>query len=340
MRLVSLVAVVVLASVGLLRAGEAEEGFVNLFDGKTLNGWQGSVKGYVPENGVLVCLKKGGGQLFTNKEYGNFVFRFEFKLEPNANNGVGIRSPLHCDPAYGGMEIQILDDSGKRLHQAPAVPVSRLDLRRGAREEGLPETGRPVELGRDHVPGPSRENHTQRRGDRRRRSGQGATAGPQGASRPETRQGLHRLFGPRRADRVPQHPHQGTVNHPRLTATFPRGGSAAVAPFVACGGETDFQPNKDLHDATPAFNAPPPQPQHRGFRPSALRLGQQAPIPRSRSRSWSPTSRRWFCPGTLAPWLGPGGSRPRCFLRRSSRRLWGQWPTPTPANATGWPSPP
>jgi hypothetical protein len=112
MRLVSLVAVVVLASVGLLRAGEAEEGFVNLFDGKTLNGWQGSVKGYVPENGVLVCRKEGGGQLFTNKEYGDFVFRFEFKLEPNANNGVGIRSPLNCDPAYGGMEIQILDDSG------------------------------------------------------------------------------------------------------------------------------------------------------------------------------------------------------------------------------------
>jgi hypothetical protein len=112
MRLMSLVAVVFLASASLLRAGEAEEGFVNLFDGKTLNGWQGSVKGYVPENGVLVCRKEGGGQLFTNKEYGDFIFRFEFKLEPNANNGVGIRSPLHCDPAYGGMEIQILDDSG------------------------------------------------------------------------------------------------------------------------------------------------------------------------------------------------------------------------------------
>ena len=48
--------------------------------------------------------------LFTEKEYGDFVFRFEFKLTPGANNGVGIRTPLQGNPAYDGMEIQILDD--------------------------------------------------------------------------------------------------------------------------------------------------------------------------------------------------------------------------------------
>ena len=91
-------------------ADEASEGFVSLFDGKTLDGWQGSVKGYVPESGVMVCKKEGGGMLFTAKEYADFVFRFEFKLEPGANNGVGIRTPLQGNPAYVGMEIQILDD--------------------------------------------------------------------------------------------------------------------------------------------------------------------------------------------------------------------------------------
>lgn len=94
--------------------GEAErqQGFVSLFDGRSLDGWQGSVKGYVPENGLLVCLKKGGGKLFTTREYGDFVFRFEFKLEPGGNNGVGIRMPAEGNAAYGGMEIQILDDTG------------------------------------------------------------------------------------------------------------------------------------------------------------------------------------------------------------------------------------
>ena len=92
---------------------EAAEGFVALFDGKTLKGWQGDVKGYFAENGVLVCAP--GGKLMTEKEYSDFVFRFEFKLQPNGNNGVGIRAPLAGDAAYNGMEIQILDDSGSQF---------------------------------------------------------------------------------------------------------------------------------------------------------------------------------------------------------------------------------
>ncbi len=92
---------------------EAKEGFVSLFDGKSIEDhWQGSIKGYVPENGILVCKKHGGGMLYSKKEYADFAFRFEFKLEPNGNNGVAIRTPLQGNPAYVGMEIQILDNSG------------------------------------------------------------------------------------------------------------------------------------------------------------------------------------------------------------------------------------
>jgi hypothetical protein len=96
--------------------GDDDKGVVSLFDGKTLKGWIDSdkkePKGYAIENGVLVCLKSGGGNLYTEKEYADFVFRFEFKLETNANNGVGLRAPLKGDAAYVGMESQILDDSG------------------------------------------------------------------------------------------------------------------------------------------------------------------------------------------------------------------------------------
>jgi len=93
---------------------EAKEGFVSLFDGKTLDGWQGATDGYVAENGVLVC--QPGGNLFTAKEYADFIFRFEFKLPPWGNNGVGIRTPAEGNPAYGGMEIQILDDNYKEKY--------------------------------------------------------------------------------------------------------------------------------------------------------------------------------------------------------------------------------
>jgi len=95
-------------------ASSGGEGFVSLFDGKTLEGWQGSTKGYVIEDGTIICRPDGGGNLYTEKEYANFVFRFEFKQSPGANNGVGIRTPMQGDPAYVGMEIQILDDSSDR----------------------------------------------------------------------------------------------------------------------------------------------------------------------------------------------------------------------------------
>lgn len=94
-----------------------EKGFVPLFDGKSLNGWKlvrGRGPGYVVKDGVIVCPTDGGGNLYTEKEYANFIFRFEFKTEPGGNNGVGVRAPLEGDAAYQGMEIQILDDQHEK----------------------------------------------------------------------------------------------------------------------------------------------------------------------------------------------------------------------------------
>lgn len=91
-----------------------ETGFVSLFDGKTLAGWVGATNGYAVEEGAIVCLPKGGGNLYTEKEYADFILRLEFKLTPGANNGLGIRAPLKGDAAYAGMELQVLDNTADR----------------------------------------------------------------------------------------------------------------------------------------------------------------------------------------------------------------------------------
>jgi len=106
----------------LLAAGAAEPQsndyeFTPLFDGKTLEGWQGAVDNYRVEDGAIVYVPGKGRNLFTNGEYGNFVLRFEFQLSPGANNGLAIRSPLQGDAAYVGMELQILDNSAPKTAQ-------------------------------------------------------------------------------------------------------------------------------------------------------------------------------------------------------------------------------
>jgi HEAT repeat protein len=87
------------------------EGFTALFNGRDLDGWTGSAASYVPEGGrIVVHPERGGGNLYTAREYTDFVLRFEFKLTPAANNGLGVRAPLEGDAAYVGMELQILED--------------------------------------------------------------------------------------------------------------------------------------------------------------------------------------------------------------------------------------
>lgn len=94
-----------------LSAEEEKEGFKVLFDGTNMHEWTGNTVDYTIEDGCISMIpsRSFGGNLYTKKEYGNFVYRFEFQLTPAANNGVGIRTPLEGDAAYMGMEVQMLD---------------------------------------------------------------------------------------------------------------------------------------------------------------------------------------------------------------------------------------
>jgi hypothetical protein len=119
---------------------EVEEGFVSLFNGKDLTGWYGSkmyaveMDSIVLRNGVtntfpVIACKPGTpvdakdrGNLLTEKEYENFVLRFEFLMPENGNNGLGIRTPSpEVDAAYEGMcELQLLDDGGSEYYDSVA----------------------------------------------------------------------------------------------------------------------------------------------------------------------------------------------------------------------------
>jgi hypothetical protein len=81
-----------IASMG---AYAGEEGFVSLFDGKTLNGWHlmnGSM--FVVEDGVIKH-NEGNGWLRSDKEYADFILRLEFRfMKPKQDGGVFLRSGI------------------------------------------------------------------------------------------------------------------------------------------------------------------------------------------------------------------------------------------------------
>lgn len=60
-------------------------------------------------DGVLTGSSERGSWLVSERDYENFLLEFEFKLGPRGNSGVGLRFPPAGDPAFGGLEVQMVD---------------------------------------------------------------------------------------------------------------------------------------------------------------------------------------------------------------------------------------
>lgn len=86
----------------------------SLFDGKSSTGWIGQTDGYQFVDGEIRCEPGNGGNIYTAEEYSDFILRFEFKLSPGANNGLGLRAPAEGNAAFQGMEAQIIDNSAEK----------------------------------------------------------------------------------------------------------------------------------------------------------------------------------------------------------------------------------
>ena len=127
MKLYNLSAILLLSVIGVtsVNAQQKKKGFVALFDGKTTKGWHTYGKttvgnGWKAENGVIhldpAAKQNDGGDLVTDKEYGNFHLKIEWKVAPKANSGILFH--IHEDLAkynqtYStGPEMQVLDNEG------------------------------------------------------------------------------------------------------------------------------------------------------------------------------------------------------------------------------------
>jgi hypothetical protein len=87
--------------------------FVPLFNGENLEGWwirNGDETGYQVEDGKLVITGDGVHDwIFTDGEYTDFVLRYEYRcVSGEGNSGVAIRAAKTDNPAFSGMEIQVI----------------------------------------------------------------------------------------------------------------------------------------------------------------------------------------------------------------------------------------
>src|SRR5690606_35875981 len=100
-----LIASVLLSSVSYAAdASDAQDGWVSLFDGKTLRGWRrvnGSAS-YLAVNGAIVGttrIDSPNSFLATERTYKDFILEFEVKQDGGpSNSGVQVRSAI--DPNY------------------------------------------------------------------------------------------------------------------------------------------------------------------------------------------------------------------------------------------------
>ena len=99
---------------------EKAEGFVSLFNGRSLDGWSisGDNKdGWAIEDGELLWQSRGGGVVMSHKRYDDFVLRLEWKLfKEGANSGLFLRAPRANRQSKMGFEFQMMGDYGQPVH--------------------------------------------------------------------------------------------------------------------------------------------------------------------------------------------------------------------------------
>ncbi|MCC7175299.1 MAG: DUF1080 domain-containing protein [Bryobacterales bacterium] len=109
-----------LAQPNTLSPAEKQEGWILLFDGKTLAGWdQGTAATWRAEDGVLVADAGAPVNLRSTAAYSDFILRIDFRNSKEGNSGIFLRSALEGRPEVTGYELQVWNES-------PAFPTGSL----------------------------------------------------------------------------------------------------------------------------------------------------------------------------------------------------------------------
>jgi hypothetical protein len=108
-------AAVAAPAVNQLTDEEKAAGWKLLFDGKTTDGWRTfkkqtfPAKGWVVEDGWLHCLGKGGGDVISDTEFGDFELQWEWRIAPGGNSGLKY-FVIETRNSALGHEYQMIDD--------------------------------------------------------------------------------------------------------------------------------------------------------------------------------------------------------------------------------------
>jgi hypothetical protein len=143
--------VFLIGSLALLSAGERPVG-VSLFNGRSLDGWQGTPGVWRIEDGAITAVIPEGGRLPRNEflywkdEVGDFELSLEFRLSghPSANSGIQFRSQREADGHAKGYQADI-DLGAKWLGCIYDEHGRAMLAERGTRVEIAPDGQRRVE---------------------------------------------------------------------------------------------------------------------------------------------------------------------------------------------------
>ena len=110
----------------VLTSEEKAEGWILLFDGKSMQGWRAfngdtTPSNWVIEEGAMKGLGATGGEDFGGdvvygvQEFEEFELKFSWKISPGGNSGVFyhvVEGPAYKAPYYTGPEYQVIDQLG------------------------------------------------------------------------------------------------------------------------------------------------------------------------------------------------------------------------------------
>ncbi len=98
----------------MMTPAETKAGWISLFDGKSLQGWeaQGAAE-WMVENGAITTKPGPYGWLRTIRQFDDYQLKLEFRACENCNSGVFLRSATTGEPHVTGYELQIWTGNAK-----------------------------------------------------------------------------------------------------------------------------------------------------------------------------------------------------------------------------------